>query len=188
MSYRFCLLDSTPRIIQGDGLSDITQNLLFTLDAIPYYIAMSRLFQYYKFGQIDVVYRPLITEVVALQSNNAVNAFTVPDLVYCNNFYSASFSTYAAIQQRGDAQVVSSLEPWIHSLTPVPLMRSFGTTLADGFTNEGPQWISTANPGVPHYGLSIAIEPSLSGGATPTFGGRLEVYVNMYFKNPVFQE
>jgi len=62
-------------------------------------------------------------------------------------------------------------------------LRGYDSVLTDGFLDLGLQWLSTAQLDVPHYGLVVGIELSVSAG--PAFGGAPEVYYSLQFKNPL---
>lgn len=181
--YNFVVVDPTKRALAGDPIADTVQNLLFTLDAVPFFTQLASVFQYYRFGTVEVVYKPLITEVVAFSGDGATT-FTTPDVCFCTNTSSIALASYAQVQQRADATICSSTEFWRHSFTPVPLIRAFDSLTSDGFMNLGPQWIETNRQDVPHYGMALAIEPSNALGPAPTFGGRIETYIFMQFKCP----
>jgi len=182
--YNYVVIDPTKRNITGDGLSDVVQNLQFSLDAVPFFTQLSGNYQYYRFQRVEVVYKPYITSVVAFGGEGA-STFVTPDVAFCTNTSSIPLSSYAQVQQRADATVCSSTEFWRHSFLPVPLVRAFDSLTSDGFLNLGQQWIETNRTDVPHYGMSLAIEPSDTASAAPSFGGRLEVYIYMQFKCPL---
>jgi len=182
--YNYVVIDPTKRSILGDGLSDTVQNLQFTLDAVPFFTQLASNYQYYRFGRVEVVYKPLITDVVAF-GGLGVSTFVTPDVCFCTNTSSIGLASYAQVQQRADATVCSTTEFWRHSFLPVPLVRAFDSLTSDGFLNLGQQWIETNRQDVPHYGMSLAIEPSVTASPAPTFGGRLEVYIHMQFRNPL---
>jgi hypothetical protein len=178
------VIDPTKRSIAGDGLSDTVQNLQFSLDAVPFFTQLASNYQYYRFGRVEVVYKPFVTGVMAFAGDGA-STFVTPDVSFCSNTSSIALASYAQVQQRADATVCSSTEFWRHSFLPVPLVRAFDSLTSDGFLNLGQQWIETNRQDVPHYGMSIAIEPSDTAAPAPTFGGRLEVYIHMQFRNPL---
>jgi hypothetical protein len=181
---KFVMCDPATRAIESDGLSQSTYTFSFDISRIPYLADTAQLYQYYRIDQIQVVYKPRITEVNTPHSSALASTFFTPDMVYSFNPYSDVYSNYTALVQRGDAYVVSPLEPFRFIFRPVPLFRLFDNTINDGFANLGKKWITTSRPDVPHYGFVIGIESSASLPPTPTFGGRLFFYYSVSFKNP----
>jgi len=158
--------------------------LVFSLDVVPFLFNLANAFELYRIDAVDVVYKPIISEVNASHASVEDSAYTVPDLVYAFTPYSEIPTSYASAAQRGDATIVSSLERWNVLIHPVPLIRGYDSALADGFLNLGPQWINTAQPDVPHYGFNVVMEPTIADVPSPALGGRVTVHYRVSFKNP----
>jgi hypothetical protein len=182
--HNFFIADGTLRTILSDGISDSIYNYTFQLGDCDIYLELAKSFQFYKIMEVSVVYEPIITQVVTFASEGA-NTFVPPNIVYSFRPYSTVPVSYADTVQRGDAVITSSMRQWRTSIRPVPLVRAFDSLTSDGFLNMGPQWITTTKTDVPHYGLSIAMQPSGGLGGTPDFGGRLTFYYQIQFRNPV---
>lgn len=170
--------------IGSDPLAATLINVVYRLRDVASLVTLAANFQFYRFRFIDFVYRPLVTENVAVVGSGIGSTYVVPNIVFSDNHYSNVYTTYDAVAQRGDACVVQSTRQWAHRLFPTPLVRIFDTALVDGFANIGTQWISTAANDVPHYGFVIAIEPTTAT-PSPTFGGNIAVYYSVEFRNPI---
>lgn len=183
-SYTFVQVDPQTRQCVSDPLADSVYNFSFTLDQIPYFRRQAELFEYYRLRTVMVVYKPLISEVIATHSSVANSTFVAPDIAYGVNQYSNIYTSFSDFIQRGDAAVKTCMERWVCSFEPTPLLRAFDNLAVDGFVNQGPQWITTSRPDVPHYGFGLAIEPNSIIPPTPSFGGRLAFYFKVDFKHP----
>jgi len=176
--------DGTNRTIISDGISDSIYNFTFQVTDCDLLASVSSSFQFFKILEVSVVYEPIVTQVVAFSGEGAPT-FIPPNIAYTFRPYSNVPLSYAETVQRGDTAIVSSMRQWRTSFKPVPLVRAFDSLTADGFINMGPQWITSARLDVPHYGFSVAMQPTGGLGATPEFGGRLTFYYRVVFKNPV---
>jgi len=181
--HEFIVQDPTVRAAASDPVAGTVNSYAFGMSTIPFLQQLCGVFEYYKLVGVDVVYKPFVTQVNTPYDATLAPTFVVPDLAYAWTKYSNVPTSYSLINQRGSAVIKSTMERWTSSFRPVPLMRGYQDLVSDGFLNLGPQWISTDQQDVPHYGLLLAMEPSV--GVTPVeFGGRITFHYRVQFKNP----
>lgn len=178
------MADPATRLLESEGTLPSMYTFTFSIDQVPYFKYMAQLFEYYKITRIQAVYKPRITNVTAAHSSVVDSTFVIPDMIYSYNPYSTSYTNLTALIERGDSYVVSPLEKWNFSFSPVPLVRGFDNLVNDAFLNMGPQWITTERSDTPHHGLVVGIETNAILPPTPSFGGRLFFYYSVSFKNP----
>jgi len=181
---RFTVLDPTIRAVRSDPIAEVVADYTFQLDTVPYLAGLAGYFEQYRIVRIDAVYKPIISEVSAIEGVAIASDFTPPDLAFSYKPYSAVPSTYMQVAQRGDAMIVSTMERWSTSFKPVPLFRVFESLVGDAFADIGVEWLSTVDVTAPFYGFTIAVEPSASVPPSPTFGGRVSFYYTVEFRYP----
>jgi len=181
---KFTVLDTEVRAVASDPVTDTINVYSFQIVDVPYLKLQSGLFEEFKIKDILVVYKPFISEVNASHGSAVASNFVVPDLVFSSNTYPATYVNFQEVGERGNSKVVSTIERWTHRFTPVPAVRGVDTILTDARMNLGPRWINTNQLDTPHNGFVIAIQPSISAGPSPTFGGRIEFYYSVMFRYP----
>jgi len=182
-THEFIAQDSLVRTVASDPVASTVASYSFQISDVPFLVGMAALFEYFKIIQVDVVYKPFVTQVNTPSDAVASPSFIVPDMVYSWDPYSNVPTNYDLVAGRGSAVIKSTLERWSSSFRPTGLIRGYKSLTGDAFLNLGPQWISTDQPDTPHYGLLIGIEPSV--GVNPVeFGGRVTFHYRVQFKNP----
>jgi len=181
--YEFVKMSPGATSFVSNPLSDQIGNFVFRFSVLLDAAALSSQFQFYRIQRVSLVYKPLITEVNYPSTEVKASEVVVPNVFVSDNHYSSTYSTCDQLKSRGDVRVVSSIQAWSHSVTPNPLLRGYDSVVSDGFINMGPQWLSTSQTDVPHYGIVIGIEPTSTTAAE--FGGALEVYYHLRFRNPI---
>ena len=184
----YTLLDPVERTVQSDPIVSIVNAWNFSYTAFDLMQSLVNLHEEYRIDRITAVYKPLISEVIALDGQSLASTFVVPDLVYSFHPYSSIPPDYLTAAQRGNAKLVSSMERWACTFTPVPLLRGYESVTSDGFLNLGTQWIATAGGAVPHYGFYIVLQSNSDAGApSPSFGGRVSFYYTISVRRPTLQ-
>jgi len=176
---------ANPVFIEGNNLADVIVTLPFRANNIANIGPLAATYQFYRINKVSVLYRPGITEVNAPVGSSLANNFTIPNIYVSEDHYSTTVTNLAALRDRGDVHMISSVHTFTKTLIPNTLIRVFDTVAVDGFANMGTPWLSTAATDVPHYGLIIGIEASSGGPVGLTFGGSLDIYFDISFKNPI---
>jgi len=180
----YCFIKQVPGLqtFVTNAVSGNVANYSFFVSQVPELVALGSYFQFYRIDMVELLYRPLISVVEVKSSDAAVSTLTPPNVFVSDNHYSAALVNYNQLKSRGDARTIASIKSWNHAVIPNPLIRAYDSIVTDGFLNLGPQWLSTAQLDVPHYGIALGIEPSVGPG--PEFGGNLEVIFKVSFLNP----
>lgn len=160
----------------------------FSIDSIYNSVSYLKLFEYYKINKVIVTLRykaalqvrqdSVVTSSPGTQSVNEVNPIVYFKIDH-NDVTADTLDTMKASTRTREVQFRNDRPKIDIVLKPAILNESYKSAVASTYVPKWGQWLTTADPSVPHYGIKMyATGPAA---ASSTSYGSILVTKQMYF-------
>lgn len=174
--------DSVSPLLSSQNLADSVENLAFTLAEFPGTGPFQNLYHQYRFTKVKVEFIPCNSQARYQLDGEQPTATFTPSLYTAVNrtasAFAASVSDFMSMNS-----VKYTLAGRYHKryFSPCTLDQVYGSAVQASYNPEYNQWISTAYPRTPHFGLGCLL--AASGSSPGSYKYRLVVTAYVQYKN-----
>lgn len=166
-----CIRHVNLTTISEDTLSTTYGGTYFYLGQVPGSSEFTALFDQYRIRKIDLHFYPNQQSFTSSTGASAVTNIPTRIVTAFDYDDSVAPSSLNELREYSTAQVNTMVERFSRSIKPAVSIMAYEGVGATGYCPKWDQWISTNDPGVPHYGLKWTVPA----GATSTNAYQLAV-------------
>jgi hypothetical protein len=149
--HRFTSTQETINFITTSVTVPVFANVAWALNNFPDYTAYTTLFDQYRISEVEV----WIIPKSAYSSSSTVDYGLMTSCIDYDD--QSNLATIADGLAHTNSITTSGNQLHYHRFKPKIAIAAYGGSLFTSFANANPMWLDCGSPGIPHYGIKVAI-------------------------------
>jgi len=164
--------------ITEDTIGSVYGGTYFYLGQVPGSSDFTNLFDQYRIRKVVLSFKPNQQSFTSSTGSSAVTNIPTRIVTAIDYDDSVAPTSLNELREYNTAQVNTMVESFTREIRPAVSIMAYEGVGSTGYCPKWDQWISTNDPGVPHYGIKWAV-PS---GVASTNGYQLAVEATFYLE------
>lgn len=178
-------VDTISPVLVSSNTVDATENLAFDLNQFPGTGPFVQLYHQYRINKVKVEYFPVNTQArYQLDGEQPADTFTPSLYTAVNRTSSAFAASVTDFMSMNSCKYITAGRYHKRFFTPCTLDAVYGSVTASAYNPEFKQWISTAYPRAPHFGLGALLSASQSSPGSFKYRRVMTIYVQYKNRRP----
>ncbi len=181
--HKFKKFVSFSPIKAGNSGAITTGGSFFSFNQIPGYTDLAAVYDQYRILKVVIHHTSLASGIVQMGTpGNGVNL--PPTFLICTDYDdSVAPGTLDELREYTTCKNVPVNKNFSYTILPKSSTMVYEGVAATGYSPKYGQWLSTSDPGIPHYGVKWGINTNALTGGADLFGFTREVEIYFECKN-----
>ncbi len=181
--HKFRKLVSFSPILNPNSGAITTGGSFFSFNQIPGYTDLAAVYDQYRILKV-VIHHTSISQGIVQASTGANGVNIPPTFLICTDYDdSVAPGTLDVLREYATCQNKPVNRNFSYTIYPRSSTMVYEGVAATGYSPKYGQWLSTTDPGIPHYGVKWGINTNALTGAADAFGFTREVEIHFECKN-----